>query len=151
MPPDWVHEHLPAAAPPLRDLVMRAQTWRKWSLHTMPLLQSLARGPVALLGDAAHPILPFLAQGGALALEDALVLAIELHGRSNDIPAALKRYEVKRRWRVARVAAASRRNGRIYQLAGTLAAARNFALRQLPPRQLMARYDWIYGWQGEQS
>jgi salicylate hydroxylase len=149
VPPDWVHEHLPAAAPPLRDLVMRARTWRKWSLHTMPLMQSLTRGPVALLGDAAHPILPYLAQGGALALEDALVLAIELHGRTDDMPAALKRYELRRRWRVARLAAASRRNGRIYQLTGTLAAARNFALRQLPPRQLMARYDWIYGWRGE--
>jgi salicylate hydroxylase len=148
VPAEWVDDQLFDAAPPLRDLVMLGQTWRKWSLYTLSSRRHFALGPVALLGDAAHPMLPFLAQGGALAIEDGVVLAAELHGQS-DVAAALKRYE-RRRWlRVARVVAASRRNGRIYHLSGTPAAARNFVLRNVPPRRLMAGYDWIYGWRSD--
>jgi salicylate hydroxylase len=101
---------------------------------------------VALLGDAAHPVLPFLAQGGVLALEDAAVLADALARQADDVPAALSAYQRRRRARAVRVANASRRNGRIYHLSGLAALARNLYLRSMPPQRLMARYDWLYGW-----
>lgn len=144
--PAWVRQHLPACAEPLADLISEAKSWKRWALHTLPPLRSWSRGPVALLGDAAHPVLPFLAQGGVLALEDAVVLAEALHKFPSDVPGALSWYSHRRRGRAARVAAASRRSGAIYHMSGPLARARNLALRSLGPERLMARYDWLYGW-----
>ncbi len=144
--PAWVRQHLPACAEPLADLISEAKSWKRWALHTLPPLRSWSRGPVALLGDAAHPVLPFLAQGGVLALEDAVVLAEALHKFPSDVPGALSWYTHRRRGRAARVAAASRRSGAIYHMSGPLARARNLALRSLGPERLMARYDWLYGW-----
>jgi len=151
IPAQWVQQRLPPCAPPLEDLLTKAQTWKRWTLHTLPVLRTWSRGPVALLGDAAHPVLPFLAQGGVLALEDAAVLANALHRFDTDVPAALTWYGRRRRGRAAHVAAASRQNGRIYHLSGPLAQARNLALRSISPQRLMARYDWLYGWRAEQS
>jgi salicylate hydroxylase len=136
-------------AAPLQDLLALGQEWRKWSLYDPGPWPVWTKGRVALLGDAAHPVLPFLAQGGVLALEDAITLAACVAARPCDPAAAFKDYEHARRPRAARVQGASRDNGRIYHLAGSLAQARNFALRVLPPSALMARYDWLYGWRGE--
>jgi len=144
--PAWVLQRLPECAEPLADLLLEAKSWRRWALHTLPPLRSWSRGPVALLGDAAHPVLPFLAQGGVLALEDAVVLAEAMHKFPSDMPGALSWYCHRRRGRAARVAAASRRNGVIYHMSGPLARARNLAMRSVGPERLMARYDWLYGW-----
>jgi salicylate hydroxylase len=143
---NWVQQHVPPCAQPLTDLIEAAQSWKRWTLHTLPVARTWSRGPVALLGDAAHPVLPFLAQGGVLALEDAAVLADALHRFETDVPAALTWYGRQRRGRAASVAAASRHNGRIYHLSGPLAQARNLALRSISSQRLMARYDWLYGW-----
>jgi salicylate hydroxylase len=94
-------------------------------------------------------MLPFLAQGGVMALEDAMVMAEALHRHADDVPTALRWYQRRRRPRVQRVVNASRRNGRIYHLAGPAALARNLALRKLPAQRLMARYDWLYGWHAD--
>jgi salicylate hydroxylase len=115
----------------------------------MPVPQRWAQGPIALLGDAAHPVLPFLAQGGVMALEDAAVLADALHRNPDQVPLALQQYQRRRRARVMRVAKASRRNGSIYHLQGLAAQARNLVLRKLPAQRLMARYDWLYGWRAD--
>jgi salicylate hydroxylase len=108
--------------------------------------RSLVRDRAALLGDAAHPVLPFLAQGGVLALEDAIVIADCLDRTPGDVPGALREYQRRRRARVARVARASRLNGELYHLQGFAAQLRNGALSAVPPERLMARYDWLYGW-----
>jgi salicylate hydroxylase len=133
-------------AAPVRDLVAKAGPWRRWALHSLPELGSWSAGRTVLLGDAAHPVLPFLAQGAVLALEDATTLAACIAGQSNDIAAALRNYERTRRPRVRRVAEASRRNGRIYHMAGINAVARNTAMRLTPPNRVMAGFDWLYGW-----
>jgi salicylate hydroxylase len=106
------------------------------------------KGAIGLLGDAAHPVLPFLAQGGVMALEDAVVLADVMHAEG-DTARALKIYELLRRPRASRAADASRMNGTIYHLSGLGARARNLALRTLSGEHLMARYDWLYGWRPE--
>lgn len=132
-------------AAPLRSLVAGAGTWRKWSLHTLSPLRSWTRGRATLVGDAAHPMLPFLAQGAVMALEDATTLAQCCKVNEADTAAALARYEAERRDRVGRVVEASRRNGQIYQQGGIAAAARNSVLKLTPGRKLMAQLDWLYG------
>jgi salicylate hydroxylase len=146
VPPQWVAQRLPPCAPALRDLVAAPETWRRWALHRLPILSTWTRGPVTLLGDAAHAIVPFLAQGGVLALEDAAVLADTLQDCGSDAAQAFQLYERRRRPRAQRVAQASLQNGRIYHLSGLPARARDMVLGTLPPELLMARYDWLYGW-----
>lgn len=133
-------------AEPLRALVDRAANWRSWSLYRMPPLDRWTSGRAALLGDAAHPVLPFLAQGAVMALEDAVTLASFVAARKGDIETALSEYERARRTRVAKVAEASERNGRIYHMQGMMARARNATMKLAPPNRVMAGFDWLYGW-----
>ena len=133
-------------APELAGFLAVAAEWKSWGLFETEPLASWSNGRVALLGDAAHPVLPFLAQGGALALEDALTLAAEVARTQADIPAALAAYAAARKRRTGRVASASRRNGQIYHMAGAVALARNLVLRATPAPRLIAQYDWLYGW-----
>jgi salicylate hydroxylase len=123
----------------------RSWPWREWTLYTLPPLPAWVQGRVVLLGDAAHPMLPYLAQGGALALEDAVVLA-DCLASATDPAAALARFEALRAARARRVQAASLRQGRIYHLAPPLSWARDAALALTPGPLLMAGYDWLYGW-----
>ncbi len=130
----------------LRDLLAVPLAWRKWSLHTRRVPRRLVSGRIALLGDAAHPLLPFLAQGGVLALEDAIVLGDCLAETGLDMESRLAAYERLRRRRVVRVARASRLNGHLYHFAGATALIRNGVLRSASPERLIAAYDWLYGW-----
>jgi salicylate hydroxylase len=147
-PNDWttLAPHLAAFSSALTETLAAAPEWRRWALFETDTPAHLTAGRVALVGDAAHPILPFLAQGGVMALEDALVLAQSLAGQPDDMPRAMKNYEAARRQRVTDIAAASRRNGHIFHLSGPAALARNLALAAVPATRLMARYDWVYGW-----
>jgi salicylate hydroxylase len=138
--------HLAPFSPAVTDTLAAAPEWRRWALFETAPLERLAAGRIALAGDAAHPILPFLAQGGVMALEDSVVLAQSLAAQPNDVPRALKNYEAARRRRVATIAATSRHNGRIFHLSGAAALARNLAMAVFPATHLMTRYDWVYGW-----
>lgn len=141
-----LHDGLARFAPGLRTALAAAEDWRRWALFECDPLSTWSRGRVTLLGDAAHPLLPFLAQGGSLALEDAVTLAEALAEAGEDVEGALAAYEKARQARAARVMAAARRNGRIYHLSGVAALARNAALRALPAERIMAGYDWVYSW-----
>lgn len=144
--PAFVRARAHRFCPSLRVLLEAGEYWRMWSLHELPMPRAWVDGRIALLGDAAHPVLPFLAQGAVLALEDSAVLANELAAAIASPSAGLQRYEDRRRARALRVQAASRRNGRIYHLGGFMAAARNSVLATFPPALLMRQYDWLYGW-----
>jgi salicylate hydroxylase len=147
---DAVLDRFPASAwaPAVRELLAAPERWQKWALYDRPPLASWGRGPVTLLGDAAHPMLPFLAQGAAMAIEDAAVLTRELvRSPPDDRGAALRRYEAARRPRTARVQHAARRNDFHYHLRGPAAFARDAVLRVLGGRRLLTQYDWIYRWQ----
>jgi salicylate hydroxylase len=146
---DDVLERFPAAAwaPAARELLATPERWQKWALYDREPSASWGRGPVTLLGDAAHPMLPFLAQGAAMAIEDASILARELARSPGDRIAALRAYETARRARTARVQRASRRNDFHFHLRQPAAFVRDAALRALGGQRLLARYDWIYQWQ----
>jgi salicylate hydroxylase len=142
----WVSGRTTGFAPLLSELLARPENWRRWSLMKLPSRPVLAVGRMALLGDAAHPVLPFLAQGGVMALEDAVVVADALAADPGNPARALKAYQRARESRVRRVAHASWMNGVIFHLGGTMAAARNIALSHIGPERFMRRYDWLYGW-----
>lgn len=125
--------------------------WTRWALFTVDSRRignrdGASPGPVALIGDAAHAMLPFAAQGAAMAIEDAAVLARCLAATPHDAAAACARYTATRAARVARVQHTAQRNGQIYHLRGAAAIARNLAMRGLGGARLLARQDWIYRW-----
>ena len=134
-----------------RMLIGAVDGWRKWALFTVPSGGHWTDGAVALLGDAAHAMLPFAAQGAAMAIEDAAVLAKCITGRQNDdaaaLAAALQRYERLRRPRVARLQRNARQLGRIYHLSGPLAFARDLVIKTMGGKRMLSRQDWIYNWQ----
>ena len=131
---------------PLREFLAVPQTWRKWALYDLAPLGPWGDGPVTLLGDAAHPMLPFLAQGAAMAIEDAAILADHMARNPDDPASAMRRYERARRRRTARVQQAARSNGRIYHLTAGEAVARNLFLRVASGKMLLRRYNWLYDW-----
>jgi salicylate hydroxylase len=131
-------------------LINAVDGWRRWALFTLPDIGEWTDGSVALLGDAAHAMLPFAAQGAGMAIEDAAVLAKCLSEAPTnniaDIPAALKQYGRLRRGRVLRVQRTARQQGRIYHLTGPMALARDLAIRAMGPQRMLARQDWVYDW-----
>jgi 2-polyprenyl-6-methoxyphenol hydroxylase-like FAD-dependent oxidoreductase len=131
---------------PVREFLSLPERWLKWALYDLPPLRGWGDGAVTLLGDAAHPMLPFLAQGAAMAIEDAAVLADRLARDPGDPAKALRRYERARRRRTARVQRAARRNGAIYHLVGAEALLRNLALRAAGGLLLRRRTHWLYDW-----
>lgn len=118
----------------------------RWGLFRHPIAPAWSRGRCVLLGDAAHPTLPFLAQGANLALEDAWVLADCL---AADWDSAMARYQARRQDRVTRVVAAATANARNYHLRHpVIRGLAHTGLRvagRLAPRRLVDRFDWIYG------
>ena len=141
---DELRSRVAAAARPLRDLVDAIPAWRLWTLSDRPPMQSAAehaRGRIALLGDAAHPMRPYLAQGAGMAIEDAAALAQSLAEHA-DVPVALQRYAQVRWQRNARVQARALRNGEVFHLRGPLAAARDVALKLFGARLL--DMPWLY-------
>jgi salicylate hydroxylase len=135
---------------PARMMIGAVDGWRKWALFTVPEGGEWSKGAIALLGDAAHAMLPFGAQGAGMAIEDAAVLARCLGETQNEggptMAAAMQRYARLRRGRVARVQRAARRNGWIYHLTGPAAFARDLAIKAMGARRVLARQDWIYDW-----
>jgi salicylate hydroxylase len=131
-------------------LINAVDEWRRWALFTVPEDGDWHQGSIALLGDAAHAMLPFAAQGAGMAIEDAAVLAKCLSEGKTDtadgVAAALKRYARQRRGRIAKVQRAARRQGRIYHMTGPAAAARDLVIRALGPKRILARQDWIFDW-----
>ena len=128
-----------------RAMIAAVANWRKWALFEVPG-GAFAKDRIALLGDAAHAMLPFAAQGAAMAIEDAAVLARCIEGQPDDLAAAFRDYENRRSGRVVRVQLTSRRNGQIYHLKGAPRIARDRTMQLLGGARLLARQDWLYGW-----
>ena len=130
----------------LRSLIDNARDIYKWALldHSVPTDWTHDR--VALLGDSCHAMLPYLAQGGAMAIEDAWVLAASL-AASTQPAEGLRRYSRQRAERVTRVHSGATRNARLFHLSGPRRAARNARLWMLGrrPQNFISGMDWLYG------
>jgi 2-polyprenyl-6-methoxyphenol hydroxylase-like FAD-dependent oxidoreductase len=135
-------------AEPAARLLAAASEYRHWTLADRPPLARWGAERTTLMGDAAHPMLPFLAQGAAAALEDAVVLSRRL-ADADDVPAALRAYEAERAPRTLRLQRTAQRTGALYRMRGPLALARNAALRLFGARRLHSRHDWIWRYDGQ--
>lgn len=130
---------------PLRDLIHAVDSWRLWPLLDRPPMTGAgeqAKGRIALLGDAAHPMRPYLAQGAGMAIEDAAALAGALTDVPGNVAQALLRYANLRWQRNARVQARAIRNGEIYHLKGLQKVGRDIALKMLGAR--LMDVPWLY-------
>ncbi|TAM42086.1 MAG: FAD-dependent oxidoreductase, partial [Burkholderiaceae bacterium] len=140
---------LAGACAPLQDLVHAIDAWRLWVLCDRPPMQGAqqqAVGRVALLGDAAHPMRPYLAQGAGMAIEDAAELGLVLGQALQaglEVPTMLGRYAQGRWRRNAQVQARAIRNGQIFHADGLLRWGRDAALNVLGERLL--DLPWLYG------
>jgi 2-polyprenyl-6-methoxyphenol hydroxylase-like FAD-dependent oxidoreductase len=131
-------------APVLDALLHAAPSWTRFTGADRPPAARWGEGTVTLIGDAAHPALPFLAQGAAMALEDAAVLG-QLAG-SASIEDTFRAYERQRLARTARLTLAARRQGSLYHHVGPRGRLRDVVLRLIPGPLAIRRLDWLYGW-----
>ncbi len=149
----WSHSddpaHLRAAfagfGGPVPHWLDQVQQTHLWGLFRHPVARRMAAEGMALIGDAAHPTLPFLAQGANMALEDAWVLTACL--ANHDIPTALAAYTATRTPRVTRIVNAANANARIYHAKGVKRLALHTAFRTanlIAPRLPLSRFDWLY-------
>ena len=138
-------DQLAGAHGSLQDRVRSMAQWRLWPLCGLPHLrgpQDMVFGRIALLGDAAHPMLPYLAQGAGMAIEDAAAVAQCLQQAPGDDAKALLAYAHKRWRRNARVQARAQRNGKIFHATGLTAWARDAAMGVVGRRILDV--PWLY-------
>ncbi|MCO4848061.1 MAG: FAD-dependent monooxygenase [Yoonia sp.] len=133
-------------APDLQAILAQTKAPSLWGLFRHPVAPVWSKGNVALLGDAAHPTLPFLAQGANLAIEDAYVLA-RCCAEQTSVPSAFRRYQQLRRDRVVRAIAAANANAQNYHLSGikrSVAFAGLKALGAVAPNAFINRLGWLY-------
>lgn len=129
-----------------RRLLELGRDWRIWVLCDRDPVDGWVDGRVALLGDAAHPMLQYAAQGACMALEDAVVLGRLLRCEPWEIPGRLARYNALRRDRTARTTLTAREMGtRLYHAAGADAPVRNAMLADLSPDDLRDAVAWLHG------
>ena len=130
----------------LHERLASVPAWRQWALHDRAPLSAasqMAQGRVALLGDAAHPMRPYLAQGAGMAIEDAQALAKGLSEDGTCVTEQLRVYAEQRWARNARVQARAIRNGRIFHAQGVVALGRNLSMRLMGERVMDV--PWLYG------
>lgn len=144
--PENLHAAFSAFCPDAQEVLKNVKDVFVWGLHRHPVAMEWHRGRSAILGDAAHPTLPFMAQGAVMALEDAWALADSLDSMGlNDGPAL---YQARRRHRTERVIEAANKNARNYHVSNPIArglshGALKFANRFMPEK-VFGRFDWIY-------
>ena len=143
-----LHHALRGACTPLTDLMAACRDWRLWPLCGRPVMQGAhahVQGRVALVGDAAHPMLPYLAQGAGMAIEDAAELAAQLTGATDaDVSQRLQAFANARWQRNARVQARAVRNGQIFHATGPVRIGRDMGLRLMGGR--LMDVPWLYGY-----
>jgi 3-hydroxybenzoate 6-monooxygenase len=146
---DEVMKGFAHVAPVARQIIEVGKDWKLWVLCDRDPVLNWVDGRVAILGDAAHPTLQYMAQGACMAMEDAVCLAHEMGKTPDDIPTVLESYRSKRVHRTARVQIQSRMMGdHIYHPAGGHAALRNAMLRAMTIEDYYDSLQWLYGGSG---
>ena len=129
-----------------RQLLDKPTSWKRWSTADREPVERWGTGRATLLGDAAHPMLQYLAQGACVALEDAVTLREAIRACDRDLVAAFRLYESKRLVRTARVVISAREMGRIYHANGIERLVRNSLWVGRTPERYYDALEWLYGW-----
>ncbi|MFZ0148206.1 MAG: 3-hydroxybenzoate 6-monooxygenase [Xanthobacteraceae bacterium] len=147
--PAELHERFAQTCAPVRALLNKIESWRMWVLCDRPPVKEWSKGRVTLLGDAAHPMLQYLAQGACMAVEDAVCLADKAVEMDGDYAAAFRAYQEARYLRTGRVQIMARVYGEFYHAGGVAKELRNIMLGLRTPEDAMAGMEWLYGEQKE--
>jgi 3-hydroxybenzoate 6-monooxygenase len=132
-----------------RQLIDLPRNWRRWATADRNPIGRWTFGRVTLLGDAAHPMLQYLAQGACMALEDAVTLGAAVRAAGGDLFRAFAHYEKSRVVRTARVVLMTREMGRIYHAKDVERLVRNQMWKDRAPERFYDALDWLYGWSPE--
>jgi 2-polyprenyl-6-methoxyphenol hydroxylase-like FAD-dependent oxidoreductase len=132
-----------------RQLLGLPKSWKRWATADREPIGNWSHGRATLLGDAAHPMLQYLAQGACMAMEDAVTLGEAVRERAGDLPAAFDLYQRSRVARTARVVLSTREMGRIYHAKGVERLVRNDLWRARAPERYYDALEWLYGWRVE--
>jgi salicylate hydroxylase len=132
-----------------RQLLSLPKSWKRWATVDREPIARWTFGRATLLGDAAHPMLQYLAQGACMAMEDGVTLgeAVRFHGA--DLAKAVAHYERSRIARTARVVLSAREMGRINHAQGVERLVRNDLWRGRPPERFYDALEWLYHWRAE--
>lgn len=136
--------HFKGQRPEVLRMLEKIEAWRMWVLCDREPAKCWSKGRVTLLGDSAHPMLQYLAQGANMAVEDAVQLAEDVAARPNDLPAAFEAYNQARYLRTGKVQLMSRVYGQFYHAAGVTAELRNMMLKERTPQQAYEASAWLY-------
>src|SRR6516225_1123830 len=147
--PAELHERFAPTCAPVRALLAKIESWRMWVVCERPPIKNWSRGRITLLGDAAHPMLQYLAQGAGMAVEDAVCLADKAVEMDGEYAAAFLAYQQARYLRTGRVQIMARVYGEFYHAAGVAKELRNLMLGSRTPDEAMAGMEWLYGEQKE--
>ena len=141
---DELFQRFSGEHPHVLELLGKIDSWRMWVLCDREPIKEWSRGPIALLGDAAHPMLQYLAQGACMAIEDAVCLAHQVDRHGQDLAAAFRAYRDKRYLRTGRVQLTARFYGDVYHAEGVTRELRNRALAPRTPAQAYDGMAWLY-------
>jgi salicylate hydroxylase len=140
-----LYDHFKGQQPNVLRLLERIETWRYWVLCDREPVKDWSKGRVTLLGDAAHPMLQYLAQGACQATEDAVWLAEKVAEQPDNLPAAFQAYQQQRYLRTGRVQIMARVYGEFFHARGVTAELRDAMLGARTPDQAYEAIDWLYG------
>jgi 2-polyprenyl-6-methoxyphenol hydroxylase-like FAD-dependent oxidoreductase len=132
-----------------RQLLGLPKSWKRWATADREPIAQWTFGRVTLLGDAAHPMLQYLAQGACMALEDAVTLGEAVRACGGDLAAAFERYQRARVARTARVVLLTREMGRVYHARGVERLVRNDLWKGRTPERFYDALEWLYSWRVE--
>ncbi len=143
--PAELRERFAGTCAEVRTMLGKIEEWRMWVLCDREPVKEWSRGRATLLGDAAHPMLQYLAQGACMAIEDAVCLADKAVERQGDFAAAFRDYQAARYLRTGRVQFMARVYGEVYHASGVLRELRNQWLGARTAREGMEGMAWLYG------
>ena len=146
---DEVLSYFHGIGPRARRLLDLPKQWKRWATADREPIATWSDDRTTLLGDAAHPLLQYLAQGACMALEDAVTLGRALAATGDDIEAAFALYQRSRVARTARVVLMTREMGRIYHAQGVERLVRNDLWKGRSPERFYDALEWLYGWTAE--
>jgi salicylate hydroxylase len=127
------------------SVLAKPESWRRWVLCDRDPVETWSEGRVTLLGDAAHPMLQYFAQGACMAMEDAVAIADQIENSDGTFAPAFEAYQRERAPRTGRVQMQARELGEIYHMGGLKRLLRNWLLRRRSPAKYYDGLAWLYG------